>query len=178
MLSFVSSSDYLRSAEMTEVMMNTPAMDEIGLSPRKDGLSYQEPVDYNITRYRTRLGKDLVVSELMKTPLIQHSQRLKWEVERIRVCISMALPAHLDPGAAAVHEHVHPRGKLWIFPDPSDFDRYCKLKDRLPSIVVEPTEGDVESGELRWPPEEFLVQEEEEEEEENCEDAKKDNKEQ
>ncbi|NWW36725.1 LBH protein, partial [Panurus biarmicus] len=101
-------SDYLRSAEMTEVMMNTPAMDEIGLSPRKDGLSYQ------------------------------------------------------------------------IFPDPSDFDRYCKLKDRLPSIVVEPTEGDVESGELRWPPEEFLVQEEEEEEEEeeNCEDAKKDNKEQ
>lgn len=38
----------------------------------------------------------------------------------------------------------------------------------------------MESGELRWPPEEFLVQEEEEEEEEeeNCEDAKKDNKEQ
>lgn len=33
----------------------------------------------------------------------------------------------------------------------------------------------MESGELRWPPEEFLVQEEdEEEEEENCEDAKKD----
>lgn len=96
--------DYLRSAEMTEVMMSTPAMDEIGLSPRKDGLSYQ------------------------------------------------------------------------IFPDPSDFDCYCKLKDRLPSIVVEPTEGDVESGELRWPPEEFLVQEEEEEE--SCEDAKEDNKEQ
>ncbi|KAM3594066.1 uncharacterized protein V6R79_001666 [Siganus canaliculatus] len=43
-----------------------------------------------------------------------------------------------------------------IFPDPSDFDRCCKLKDRLPSIVVEPTEGEVESGELRWPPEEFL----------------------
>lgn len=63
-----------------------------------------------------------------------------------------------------------------IFPDPSDFDCYCKLKDRLPSIVVEPTEGDVESGELRWPPEEFLVQEEEEEE--SCEDAKEDNKEQ
>jgi len=42
--------------------------------------------------------------------------------------------------------------------------------------VVEPTEGDVESGELRWPPEEFLVQEEEEEE--SCEDAKEDNKEQ
>lgn len=53
-----------------------------------------------------------------------------------------------------------------IFPDPSDFDRCCKLKDRLPSIVVEPTDGEVESGELRWPPEEFLVSEEEEEEDE------------
>ncbi|XP_017266455.1 protein LBH [Kryptolebias marmoratus] len=53
-----------------------------------------------------------------------------------------------------------------IFPDPSDFERCCKLKDRLPSIVVEPTDGEVESGELRWPPEEFLVSEEEEEEEE------------
>ncbi|XP_075873820.1 protein LBH-like [Nelusetta ayraudi] len=53
-----------------------------------------------------------------------------------------------------------------IFPDPSDFDRCCKLKDRLPSIVVEPTDGEVESGELRWPPEEFLVSEEEDEEEE------------
>ncbi|KAM8947813.1 protein LBH [Pelodytes ibericus] len=80
--------DYLRSAEMTEVIMNTQPMDEIGLSPRKD--SYQ------------------------------------------------------------------------IFPDPSDFDRCCKLKDRLPSIVVEPTEGDVESGELRWPPEDFVVQDEKE----------------
>ncbi|XP_053568614.1 protein LBH [Bombina bombina] len=78
-------SDYLRSVEMTEVIMSSQPMDEIGLSPRKD--SYQ------------------------------------------------------------------------IFPDPSDFDRCCKLKDRLPSIVVEPTEGDVESGELRWPPEEFLVEE-------------------
>lgn len=33
--------------------------------------------------------------------------------------------------------------------------------------MVEPTEGEVESGELRWPPEEFLVSEEEEEEEED-----------
>lgn len=32
--------------------------------------------------------------------------------------------------------------------------------------MVEPTEGEVESGELRWPPEEFLVSEEDEEEEE------------
>ncbi|XP_034051309.1 protein LBH isoform X1 [Thalassophryne amazonica] len=54
-----------------------------------------------------------------------------------------------------------------IFPDPSDFDRCCKLKDRLPSIVVEPTDGEVESGELRWPPEEFLVSEEEEEDDDD-----------
>lgn len=33
--------------------------------------------------------------------------------------------------------------------------------------MVEPTEGEVESGELRWPPEEFLVSEEEEEEEDD-----------
>lgn len=53
-----------------------------------------------------------------------------------------------------------------IFPDPSDFERCCKLKDRLPSIVVEATEGDVESGELRWPPEEFLVCQDEDDDEE------------
>ncbi|XP_038654829.1 protein LBH-like [Scyliorhinus canicula] len=47
-----------------------------------------------------------------------------------------------------------------IFPDPSDFDHFCRLKDRLPSIVVEPSEGEVESGELRWPPEEMVVTEE------------------
>lgn len=36
--------------------------------------------------------------------------------------------------------------------------------------MVEPTDGEVESGELRWPPEEFLVSEEEEEEDEEEED--------
>ncbi|XP_025037969.1 LBH domain-containing protein 1 isoform X2 [Pelodiscus sinensis] len=37
-------------------------------------------------------------------------------------------------------------------------------KARLPSIVVEPTEvGEVESGELRWPPDDFLLQEGEDE---------------
>ena len=38
-----------------------------------------------------------------------------------------------------------------IFPD--SHERFPKLSKRLPSIVVEPTEsGEVESGELRWPP--------------------------
>ncbi|XP_034431261.1 protein LBH [Hippoglossus hippoglossus] len=62
-----------------------------------------------------------------------------------------------------------------IFPDPSDFDRCCKLKDRLPSIVVEPTEGEVESGELRWPPEEFLISAEDEEEEDDDEEGEEHN---
>ncbi|KAE8290335.1 Protein LBH [Larimichthys crocea] len=40
-----------------------------------------------------------------------------------------------------------------IFPD--THERYPKLSKRLPSIVVEPTDGaEVESGELRWPPDE------------------------
>uniref|UniRef100_A0A3Q0TFG1 LBH domain-containing protein n=1 Tax=Amphilophus citrinellus TaxID=61819 RepID=A0A3Q0TFG1_AMPCI len=41
----------------------------------------------------------------------------------------------------------------FIFPD--THERYPKLSKRLPSIVVEPTDGnEVESGELRWPPDE------------------------
>uniref|UniRef100_A0A4X2K1B7 Protein LBH n=1 Tax=Vombatus ursinus TaxID=29139 RepID=A0A4X2K1B7_VOMUR len=85
--------DNLRSADMIEVMMSTPCMDEIGLNTWKDGISCQ------------------------------------------------------------------------IFPDPSGFDHNCKRKDCLPSIMVEPTKGEVESGEqeLRWLPEEFLVQENEQE---------------
>ncbi|KAL6105936.1 uncharacterized protein ACO6RY_07340 [Pungitius sinensis] len=40
-----------------------------------------------------------------------------------------------------------------IFPD--SHERNPKLSKRLPSIVVEPTDGaEVESGELRWPPDE------------------------
>lgn len=38
-----------------------------------------------------------------------------------------------------------------VFPD--SLERFPKLSRRLPSIVVEPTDGgEVESGELRWPP--------------------------
>ncbi|XP_072895821.1 protein LBH isoform X1 [Hemitrygon akajei] len=56
-------------------------------------------------------------------------------------------------------------GKLpfQIFPDPHEkSERYPKMTKRLPSIVVEPTEsGEVESGELRWPPEEMNLLEDE-----------------
>lgn len=50
-----------------------------------------------------------------------------------------------------------------IFPDPCDsYEGHIKVRDRLPSIVVEPTDMcEVESGELRWPPEDFLVLDEE-----------------
>ncbi|XP_061098569.1 protein LBH-like [Conger conger] len=64
------------------------------------------------------------------------------------------------------HSPREDRPSYQIFPDPSDFERCCKLRDRLPSIVVEPMEEEeeeVESGELRWPPKDFLVREEEEE---------------
>ncbi|XP_048394080.1 protein LBH isoform X1 [Stegostoma tigrinum] len=46
-----------------------------------------------------------------------------------------------------------------IFPDPHEkSERFPKVTKRLPSIVVEPTEtGEVESGELRWPPDEMNV---------------------
>ena len=39
---------------------------------------------------------------------------------------------------------------------PDSREKYPKLSKRLPSIVVEPTEsGEVESGELRWPPDDL-----------------------
>uniref|UniRef100_A0A8C4RE63 LBH domain-containing protein n=1 Tax=Eptatretus burgeri TaxID=7764 RepID=A0A8C4RE63_EPTBU len=50
-----------------------------------------------------------------------------------------------------------------IFPDPYDPCDVCcvSTKVRLPSIVVEPMDaGDVESGELRWPPAEMLSESE------------------
>lgn len=54
----------------------------------------------------------------------------------------------LSPAAGAEGHAVQ------IFPD--SHDKHPKLTKRLPSIVVEPTEsGDVESGELRWPPEDI-----------------------
>ncbi|XP_048380838.1 protein LBH-like [Stegostoma tigrinum] len=58
-------------------------------------------------------------------------------------------------------KHDDNRLPFQIFPDPCDsYEGQCKLKDRLPSIVVEPTDvSEVESGELRWPPEEFLMAE-------------------
>ncbi|XP_068069100.1 protein LBH [Danio rerio] len=47
---------------------------------------------------------------------------------------------------------------LQIFPDTQE--RHPKLSKRLPSIVVDPTDGgEVESGELRWPPDDQMTTE-------------------
>nr|XP_014344014.1 PREDICTED: uncharacterized protein LOC102361636 isoform X2 [Latimeria chalumnae] len=44
-----------------------------------------------------------------------------------------------------------------VFPDSQEtYEKHPKLFKRLPSIVVEPTDtGEVESGELRWPPDDM-----------------------
>uniref|UniRef100_A0A8B9MDT7 LBH domain-containing protein n=1 Tax=Accipiter nisus TaxID=211598 RepID=A0A8B9MDT7_9AVES len=54
-----------------------------------------------------------------------------------------------------------PRKGQYAFPDSRE--KYPKLSKRLPSIVVEPTEsGEVESGELRWPPDDLKSAEDKE----------------
>ncbi|XP_075055696.1 protein LBH-like [Mixophyes fleayi] len=52
-------------------------------------------------------------------------------------------------------KHSDSRLPFQIFPDPCEEEEVpVKMRGRLPSIVVEPTDLiDVESGELRWPPE-------------------------
>jgi len=54
-----------------------------------------------------------------------------------------------------------------VVPVPAECSLHCgdrdHQKERLPSIVVEPTElSEVESGELRWPPEGVVDRDEEE----------------
>ncbi|XP_068123742.1 protein LBH-like [Hyperolius riggenbachi] len=51
-------------------------------------------------------------------------------------------------------KHSDSRLPFQIFPDPCEEEEVpVKMRGRLPSIVVEPTDIiDVESGELRWPP--------------------------
>ncbi|XP_056418135.1 protein LBH-like isoform X2 [Hyla sarda] len=55
----------------------------------------------------------------------------------------------------AALKHSDSRLPFQIFPDPCEEEEVpVKMRGRLPSIVVEPTDIiDVESGELRWPPE-------------------------
>ncbi|KAG8452412.1 hypothetical protein GDO86_004277 [Hymenochirus boettgeri] len=51
-------------------------------------------------------------------------------------------------------QHSDSRLPFQIFPDPCEEEEVpVKMRGRLPSIVVEPTDLiDLESGELRWPP--------------------------
>lgn len=55
----------------------------------------------------------------------------------------------------AALKHSDSRLPFQIFPDPCEEEEVpVKMRGRLPSIVVEPTDIiNVESGELRWPPE-------------------------
>ncbi|KAG7282838.1 hypothetical protein CRUP_012228 [Coryphaenoides rupestris] len=67
---------------------------------------------------------------------------------------------------------VFPGPLVGVVPVPAECSLHCgdrdHQKERLPSIVVEPTElSEVESGELRWPPEGMVDREDEEEEEED-----------
>ncbi|XP_077339503.1 uncharacterized protein LOC143983566 [Lithobates pipiens] len=53
-------------------------------------------------------------------------------------------------------KHSDSRLPFQIFPDPEEEEEEVpvKMRGRLPSIVVEPTDIiDIESGELQWPPE-------------------------
>ena len=67
---------------------------------------------------------------------------------------------------------VHP--PLWPGSPAMPIQVMCP-QTRLPSIVVGASEVSEESGELRWPPEEFLVQEDAQD---NCEETASENKEQ
>ncbi|XP_068108382.1 LBH domain-containing protein 2 [Hyperolius riggenbachi] len=72
-----------------------------------------------------------------------------WMTEVMNTCESSTMGEYTLSAGAAAEGHA-----VQIFPD--SHDKHPKLTKRLPSIVVEPTEsGDVESGELRWPPEDI-----------------------
>ncbi|XP_073923205.1 LBH domain-containing protein 2 isoform X3 [Castor canadensis] len=66
-----------------------------------------------------------------------------------------ACPALAVEGAGQRPSREDPRKRLCVFQGAvGAWEKVPRLGQRLPSIVVEPSEtGAVESGELRWPPE-------------------------
>ncbi|KAL4648970.1 protein LBH-like isoform X1 [Arapaima gigas] len=92
----------------------------------------------------------------------------KYELRRAPHCLACQKMTELIMTSSPMEKmHLSPsqdQHSYQIFPDPTDFECYCKLKEHLPCIVVEPTEDEVESGELRWPPEELLVSDDKEDE--------------
>ncbi|XP_024120157.1 protein LBH [Oryzias melastigma] len=77
-----------------------------------------------------------------------------------------------DPSCTEV-QRKDPKVLFQIFPEPVESSQRSETslnsldhnhqKERLPSIVVEPTElSEVESGELRWPPENLDMEDDEE----------------
>ncbi|XP_048852770.1 protein LBH-like [Brienomyrus brachyistius] len=76
--------------------------------------------------------------------------------EVMRSCDSAMEDFSAAPGNQSIsfQPPVDSPSRVQVFPD--SHERYHKLSERLPSIVVEPTQGgDVESGELCWPPDDL-----------------------
>ncbi|KAM8977524.1 uncharacterized protein RCH25_045840 [Pelodytes ibericus] len=97
------------------------------------------------------------------------------EVSVLRLPVEEAVNEVIHGLDGVALKHSDSRLPFQIFPDPCEEEEVpVKMRGRLPSIVVEPTDIiDVESGELRWPldcirkeKEEGMLEEEETEEEE------------
>ncbi|XP_063300811.1 protein LBH-like [Pelobates fuscus] len=97
------------------------------------------------------------------------------EVSVLRLPVEKAVDEVIHGLEGVALKHSDSRLPFQIFPDPCEEEEVpVKMRGRLPSIVVEPTDIiDVESGELRWPPdslrkekEEAMLEEEEAEGEE------------
>uniref|UniRef100_A0A8C5MEF7 LBH domain-containing protein n=1 Tax=Leptobrachium leishanense TaxID=445787 RepID=A0A8C5MEF7_9ANUR len=97
------------------------------------------------------------------------------EVSVLRLPVEEAVNEVIHSLEGVALKHSDNRLPFQIFPDPCEEEEVpVKMRGRLPSIVVEPTDIiDVESGELRWPPDslrkenkEDMLEEEETEEEE------------
>lgn len=65
----------------------------------------------------------------------------------------MRVSSGTPTGESIWHQQQAVRLVVLLFQVSDSAERFPKLSRRLPSIVVEPTDGgEVESGELRWPP--------------------------
>ncbi|KAM4797016.1 uncharacterized protein WCC33_002071 [Rhinophrynus dorsalis] len=76
------------------------------------------------------------------------------EVSVLRLPVEEAVDEVIHSLDEVALKHSDSRLPFQIFPDPCEEEEVpVKMRGRLPSIVVEPTDLiDVESGELRWPP--------------------------
>ncbi|XP_061734754.1 uncharacterized protein lbhl isoform X3 [Nerophis ophidion] len=98
-------------------------------------------------------GMDIGGQESNRDDLQRKEQRLPFQVYHSFECLPLVIQIFPDP----VEVVLGPETSL------NSLSRNHE-RERLPSIVVEPTEvSEVESGELRWPPENIDMDEEDEE---------------